>query len=86
MHSADAAAFENVMFNEMRAAKNLRKSSSHIIDVYDFDLHSQTRLAFFVVERGQQNLETALQVRGKLLPKDRKELWRQLLDIAVDTA
>jgi serine/threonine protein kinase len=78
----EAQQLGDAMLNEIRMIKKLRKASNHIINLYDFDFHPNTGLAFMVMERGEQDLEKALQQHGHLSPPVRKQLWLQLVNIA----
>lgn len=83
MDYAIAAANAESALNEIKMAKRLAKTSNHIIHMYDFDFHPNTGLSFIVMELGQQDFDQALQQRRSLSSTERKEIWRQLVDIAV---
>ena len=81
-NTEEAKLLGDSMLNEIRMTKKLRKGSNHIINLYDFDFHHNTGLAFMVMERGERDLEQALQHYGHLTPQLRKQLWLQLANIA----
>jgi serine/threonine protein kinase len=71
------------ILNEIEMSKRLSKASNHVVYMFDFDFHPQTGLAFLVMELGEKDLEHALQETGRLPSHQRRELWRQLVEIAV---
>jgi len=80
-NTRDAEGLKDAFLNEVAMSKRLAKTSRHIIEMYDFDFHSNG-LTFIVMELGQQDLETALRARPLSAP-ERKLAWRQLVSIAV---
>jgi len=70
------------ILTEIEMSKRLAQASKHVVHMFDFDFHQQSGLAFLVMELGEQNLEEALKDRGRLPSVARKEIWRQLVNIA----
>jgi serine/threonine protein kinase len=64
-------------------SKRLARASKHVVHMYDFDFHRQSGLAFLVMELGEQDLEKTLKERSRLSSTERKEMWRQLVNIAL---
>lgn len=71
------------ILTEIGMSKRLSRASKHVIHMFDFDFHRQTGLAFLIMELGEKDLEHALRERGRLSSGERKEIWRQLVNIAV---
>ena len=71
------------ILTEIEMSKRLSSASKHVVSMYDFDFHSQTGLAFLVMELGGQDLEKLLNERPRFSPAERKDVWRQLVDIAL---
>ena len=82
MDPQSAAGFADAMLNEIAMSKRLQKSSNHIIRLYGFDFDETRGLGFMVMERGSQDFESYLQAR-RPSPAERKNLWRQMVNIAV---
>ena len=78
----EARALGDSMLNEIRLTKSLRKTSNHIINLFDFDFHPKSGLSFLVMERGERDLEQALEAYGRLSAAERRFVWRQLASIA----
>ncbi len=70
------------IITEIEMSKRLSTASKHVVRMYDFDFHRQTGLAFLVMELGEKDLETLLK-GARVTPAERKDIWRQLVDIAV---
>ncbi|CAF1289088.1 unnamed protein product [Adineta steineri] len=81
-NSAVSMQNSEAVLNEIEMARRLAQTSDHIIHMYDFDFHRHTGLSFIVMELGQQDLERFLSHRRFLTPDERKNIWRQLVDIA----
>jgi serine/threonine protein kinase len=71
------------IITEIEMSKRLSRASKHVVRMYDFDFHRQTGLAFLVMELGEQDLEKTLKGQPRLSPAERKNIWRQLVDIAI---
>jgi serine/threonine protein kinase len=71
------------ILTEIEMSKRLARASNHVVHMYDFDFDRQRGLAFLVMELGEKDLEKALKERSRLTPPERKEIWRQLIDIAL---
>ncbi len=83
MSSKEAEMLAESILTEIEMSKRLSRASNHVVYMYDFDFHRQTGLAFLVMELGEKDLEKALKERSRLTPPERKEIWRQLIDIAL---
>ena len=83
MSSGEAAVLAQSIINEIQMAKRLSRASKHVVHMYDFDFHRNTGLAFLVMELGEQDLEKLFKERGRLASAERKEIWRQLVSIAI---
>ena len=83
MSSGEAAVLAQSIINEIQMAKRLSRASKHVVHMYDFDFHRNTGLAFLVMELGEQDLAKLFKERGRLASAERKEIWRQLVSIAV---
>jgi serine/threonine protein kinase len=81
--SGESEVLADSIINEIEMSKRLSRASKNVVHMYDFDFHQQTGLAFLVMELGGQDLEKALEDRPRLSPAERKEIWRQLVDIAM---
>ena len=78
----EAEVLATSIITEIEMSKRLSQASKHVVRMYDFDFHRQTGLAFLVMELGEKDLETLL--KGvRVSPADRKDIWRQLVEIAV---
>ena len=64
-------------------ARRLAQASNHIVKMYDFDFHEHTALSFLVMELGQQDLGQAFQDYAPFSSTERKDIWRQFIDIAM---
>jgi serine/threonine protein kinase len=82
-NKALSAQNSEAVLNEIQMARRLAQTSDHIIHMYDFDFDRLTGLSYIVMELGREDLEKYLSQRVALLPAERKEIWRQLVDIAV---
>ncbi len=71
------------IITEIEMSKRLLRASRHVVHMYDFDFHRQSGLAFLVMELGEQDLEKALKDRPRVQSAERKEIWRQLVNMAV---
>jgi len=71
------------IITEIEMSKRLLRASKHVVHMYDFDFHRQSGLAFLVMELGEQDLEKALKDRPRVQSAERKEIWRQLVNMAV---
>lgn len=71
------------ILTEIEMSKRLVRASDNVVHMYDFDFDRQTGLAFLVMELGEKDLEKALRERSRLSSAERKEIWRQLVDIAM---
>ena len=80
---SQAMVLRDSIINEIAMAKRLSKANDHIVKMYGFDFHEKTGLGFIIMELGKEDLETALQRYGRLPPKERKFVWRQLVSIAM---
>ncbi|CAF1366695.1 unnamed protein product [Adineta ricciae] len=69
--------------NEFQKARELTKTTDHIVRMFDVDFDPQLGVAYLVMELGQQDFEKYLAQRPYLLPATRKHIWRQLMEIAV---
>ena len=83
MSSGEAAVLAQSIINEIQMAKRLSRASKHVVHMYDFDFHRNTGLAFLVMELGEQDLEKLFKERCRLASAERKEIWRQLVSIAI---
>ena len=83
MSSGEAAVLAQSIINEIQMAKRLSRASKHVVHMYDFDFHRNTGLAFLVMELGEQDLAKLFKERGRPASAERKEIWRQLVSIAI---
>jgi len=83
MNSGEAETLAESIITEIEMSKRLLRASKHVVHMFDFDFHRQSGLAFLVMELGEQDLETALKDKSRLPSSERKEIWRQLVNIAV---
>ena len=83
LSTAEAGMHVESIITEIEMTKRLSRASKHVVHIYDFDFHQQSGLAFLVMELGEQDLEKLLNDRTRLSPVERKEIWRQLVDIAI---
>ena len=68
---------------EIKMSRRLSRAPKHIVPIYDFNFHQSSGLAFLVMELGKQDLESSLKERQPLSHKERKRIWRQLVEIAL---
>lgn len=83
LSSAEAEMLAQSILTEIEMSKRLSRASRHFVHMYDFDFHRQSGLAFLVMELGQKDLEKYLNERPRLTPEERKNIWRQLVNIAM---
>lgn len=73
----------NSILTEIEMSKRLSRASDHVVRMYDFDFHRKTGLAYLVMELGEKDLDKILKERQRLTALQRKEVWRQCVDIAM---
>lgn len=83
MSGGEAEMLAESILTEIEMSKRLARASKHVVHMYDFDFHRQSGLAFLVMELGEQDLEKTLKERSRLSSTERKEMWRQLVNIAL---
>ncbi|UJR29125.1 hypothetical protein I4U23_010339 [Adineta vaga] len=71
------------VLTEIEMSKRLSQASSLVVRMFDFDFHRKTGLAFLIMELGERDLEKFLKDRQRLTASERKEVWRQCVDIAM---
>jgi serine/threonine protein kinase len=82
LSGGEAEMLAESIITEIEMSKRLSSASKHVVRMYDFDFHRQTGLAFLVMELGEQDLEKLLK-GPRMSSAERKEIWRQLVDIAI---
>ncbi len=83
LSSGEAEMLAESILTEIEMSKRLARASKHVVHMYDFDFHRQSGLAFLVMELGERDLEKILKERPRLSSAERKEIWRQLVSIAL---
>lgn len=83
LSSADGEMLVESIITEIEMSKRLSRASNNVVHMFDFDFHRQSGLAFLVMELGEQDLEKTLKSRPRLSGSERKEVWRQLVRIAM---
>ncbi|UJR20561.1 hypothetical protein I4U23_023688 [Adineta vaga] len=72
------------VINEFQKTRELSNLTTRVVYMYAVDFDPQLGVAYLVMELGQQDLEKYLGGKSKLSSTERKLLWRQLVDIAVN--
>jgi len=76
-------------------AYKMRDAKYHVVNIYGFDFDSERRVALMAMELGDQTLEDRAKylnmtrprnqqirfIQDFILPKDRKNIWTQLVQI-----
>ncbi|CAF3918519.1 unnamed protein product [Rotaria sp. Silwood2] len=83
LKSGETEALVESILTEISMMHRLLRASKHIVHLYDFDFHNQTGLAFLIMELGEHDLEAELKSQPRLSPETRKQIWRQLVKIAL---
>ncbi|CAF3439316.1 unnamed protein product [Rotaria sp. Silwood1] len=83
LNSAETEVLIKSVLTEIEMSNRLSQASRHVVHMYDFDFDQQTGLAFLVMELGKHNLEEELKAQSHLSHDARKQIWRQLVKIAL---
>lgn len=83
MTATEGEVLVDSILTEIEMSKRLSRASNHVVYMYDFDFHRHSGLAFLVMELGEHDLEKELRSRPRLSHSERKEVWRQLVSIAL---
>ncbi|CAF1555552.1 unnamed protein product [Adineta ricciae] len=83
LNNKEGLMLTNSILTEIEMSKSLSQVSNHVVRMYDFDFHRKTGLAFLIMELGERDLEKLLKERLRLTSTERKEVWRQCVDIAM---
>jgi len=85
----------NSFKEEVKMAYKMRDAKYHVVNIYGFDFDSERRVALMAMELGDQTLEDRAKylnmtrprnpqmrfIQDFILPKDRKNIWTQLVQI-----